>query len=54
MSRLSVYFSDQARKTIRSVAGSMDTTASGLIRNAIKENLGEIDLSKLKEKTNGK
>lgn len=41
---ISVHFSDQARKTIRSTAGAMDTTASGLIRSAIKENLEKIDL----------
>jgi hypothetical protein len=49
MSKLSVHFSDQARKTIRSVAGSMDTTASGLIRSTIRENLERIDLSKPKD-----
>ncbi|MBA7480578.1 hypothetical protein ES707_16040 [subsurface metagenome] len=46
---LSVRFSIQERKNIRSMAGSMDKTASGLIRETVKENLEKFTLSKPKD-----
>ncbi|MBA7523479.1 hypothetical protein ES705_15606 [subsurface metagenome] len=41
--KISIKFPDQDRREIRSMAGSIDTTASDLIRETIKENLKEID-----------
>ncbi|MQY79390.1 MAG: hypothetical protein GH151_09395 [Bacteroidetes bacterium] len=35
--RVTVLFSDQARKTIRSVAGSMDQSVSYFMRDAVKD-----------------